>query len=449
MMRGAIDHYIDEVVMKVKAKEMRPQIQDELYDHLMTRMEEDIRNGIPREAAEADAVKQMGEPQETARRLNQVHKYRWPWMLWVLIGALLGLTVAAMYVYQMSASASGEYYFAAKQGINVFMGLLLLIAVCCIDYRKLLNKGPWIFGGMLAVNCYAEWSGWGLVKAVNGAKYILLDMTIGGLEIAINPLTLSPFIYLLGLYLWLSHHRSKDKAESARWMEWAVLGVSLIPIYFYLSAPRIFVLILYTAGLVLLYLKWVPIAKRKLITLCGMMMAGGGLTWLSSDIARIRFSRWLSMLGITSGADPYWNDTYQRIVTTIQEAGWFGQGMSIPLDIYGLYNDHLVLFIVHTFGWIGGIAFLAVFSAFIVLLLRLSGQVQHTIGRGIMQLGVTYLLLHTVVYLLGLVNVLPVSEGGFPLMSYGLSNMVPWMVILGLYCNVYIRKDRVPAYAVQ
>lgn len=436
-MRGAIDQYIEDVLMKIKAKEMRPEIREELYDHLMTRVEEDMRNGISREAAETDAVKQMGEPQETAHRLNKVHKYQWPWLLWVLIGAWMGIAIAGLYIYQLNDSSDMYAGMPARQGVFTVLGILVFATVCCIDYRKLLNKGHWIFAVVMGLILFSQWQG----TMVNGNRYYL---SAGAF--AVDVISFSPFFFLLGIYLWLSSVRRQDTTRVKR-MEWLIFFVSMTPLYVYMTLPRVFCLIMYSLGLLLIYSKWIRLSWPKLMTFGGIVLTGCTFMILSPHGAS-RFAVWLGSLGVQP--DPGYEDyMLQSILSTLQHAGWWGHGTASPLNIPYLYTDNMAVLIIHTYGWIGGILLFTVFGLLLATLLRLAGQVQDQIGRGIMYLGVTFMLLHTLVYLLGLFNLLPVSEGGFPLLSYGANGILAWMMILGLYCNVYIRKDRIPAYATQ
>lgn len=434
-MRGAIDQYIEDVVKKIRAKEMRSEIRDELYDHLMTRVEEDMRNGISRETAEADAVKQMGEPQETARRLNQVHKYHWPWTLWLLIGAWMGLAIAGLYIVQLNDSSQMFDGIVIKHSIFTLMGIIVFAAVCCIDYRKLLNKGHWIFAVMMGLILFAQWQG----VQVNGSRYFL-DVGVFFIDV----ISYSPFFFLLGIYLWLYSVRKQDTARSKR-MEWVILLVSMTPLYVYLTLPRVYCLTLYGLGLLLIYCKWIRLSWPKLISFAGIGLTGC-LFMILSPNGTERLMVWLSNLGVYAGQGEDY--ILQRILSTIQHAGWWGHGVSSPLDLPYLYTDNLIVLIIHTFGWLGGLFIFIIFGLLIAQLFRLAGSVQDQIGRGIMILGVTFMVLYTAIYVLGLFNLLPVNEGGLPLLSYGGSGILAWMTILGLYCNVYIRKDRVSAYAV-
>lgn len=432
---GAVDHFIQEVESRVKAREMLPFIRAELYDHIQSRVDDEMLLGTSRADAEAAAVRQMGEPLETARQLNKVHRARWPWLLWLLLVVWISISCFAMYIYEMSPS---DFYGLTLTNNHIYMmgiGIVFFMVICAIDYRKWLNKGKLLFILILASMVAAQMFG----MKVNGHTSINLGFTY------INIFSLSPFPLLLGLYLWYTQIQQHCASSEKKRKEWKMLLISMIPILFYVYELRFFAFMIYMIGLILLWSKWLRISWKRIGIYMGMLCIGGLSIAASSDYIQGRLKSWIEY-GIFQregrGGDFF---VYDQSRKALMEAGWLGHGLTETLHIPYLFTDNMMLFIVYTFGWIGGLFLLALFGLLIGVMFRLAANVKDELGRGIMRLAATYILLNAVLYLLGLANLIPLNGGGMPLMSYGsFGNTMLWMFVLGLFCSVYIRKDIIP-----
>ncbi|OPA74251.1 hypothetical protein BVG16_24295 [Paenibacillus selenitireducens] len=431
---GALDHFIQQVESKVKAREMYPLIRAELYDHMQSRVDEEIRLGASLADAEAAAVRQMGEPLETARQLNKVHRARWPWLLWLLLVVWISISCLTMYIYEMKPSDPYGLSLTTKHIYMMGIGMIFFMVICAIDYRKWLNKGMFILMLILATMVAAQMFG----MKVNGHTFLNL-----GFNTYINIFSLSPFPLLLGLYLWYTQIQQQSTSSLKR-KEWKLLFISMVPILFYVYELRFFAIMIYMTGLVLLWSKWLRISWKRIGIFIGMLCIGGLSLLASSDYIRRRLISWMEygiFQGEGKGGDSY---VYDQTRAALTEAGWLGHGLTDTLHIPYLFSENMTLFIIYTFGWIGGLLLLAVFGLLVGVMYRLAANVKHELGRGIMRLAATYMMLHAVLYILGLTNVIPLNGGGMPLLSYGGGNIILWMFVLGLFCNVYIRKDMIP-----
>ena len=80
--------YFSEVLREVKFSWDHDEIRQELEGHILDECEYLELKGITEEAAEAEALKRMGNPKKLGQMLNQAHN---PWIgrLWLLTNVLL------------------------------------------------------------------------------------------------------------------------------------------------------------------------------------------------------------------------------------------------------------------------------------------------------------------------------------------------------------------------
>lgn len=88
-----IDEYIDLVCKEIKNKRIRSSVSRELYDHLTELKEDYIAQGMDSLEAEIKSVRDMGDPQDTGRRLNVIHRHKPEWHLLIISLAIIILGV--------------------------------------------------------------------------------------------------------------------------------------------------------------------------------------------------------------------------------------------------------------------------------------------------------------------------------------------------------------------
>ena len=75
------EEYLSAVEEQIRCKKVRPMVRRELEDHIQDQRDAYISEGKIGREAEKLAVCQMGDPVETGRALDRIHRPRMEWML--------------------------------------------------------------------------------------------------------------------------------------------------------------------------------------------------------------------------------------------------------------------------------------------------------------------------------------------------------------------------------
>ncbi|WP_352418195.1 permease prefix domain 1-containing protein [Proteiniborus sp.] len=142
-----IDEYIDLVCKEIKNRRIRSSINRELYSHLTELKEDYIDQGMEPLEAELKSVRDMGDPQSTGQRLNEIHKHKPEWRLLITSIAIIVLGIIVQYIAFPNRAAyttitNGlasilvfvffyyvDYTFLLKYKSEAFVGAILLIAL--------------------------------------------------------------------------------------------------------------------------------------------------------------------------------------------------------------------------------------------------------------------------------------------------------------------------------
>ena len=88
MSRMKKEEYLRILAEQIRCKQARTQVTQEIRSHIEEQEEFYISEGLAREEAEAEAVKEMGDPVEAGAALDLVHRPRMTWGWIALVGGL-------------------------------------------------------------------------------------------------------------------------------------------------------------------------------------------------------------------------------------------------------------------------------------------------------------------------------------------------------------------------
>lgn len=421
--------YIEEICSKVKAKDIRPDIQDELLNHLEELIEARLSDEPDEDPDTATrwAIRQMGEPAEVAAGLNRVHKPRIPW---AMLGALGFLLIIALFVMDAltRAYASSEHpisqYSLLQQHIwNITLGLAVMFVISRIPYRRLLPYAGWLYVGIIALMGFA--SIWG--AEINGQTMYIF---IGGMTFNIYEISIYVFMVLSAVAL------SRSETNSWRDALRHFLLFTVVPIILYLFVPSSSMLILYGSAnmiLLLVYRRdwrwWIPQA--------GLLLIISGYLILVSDYVQRRVSAFFQ----PDSMDGY---LYRQIGEAIRTSSWQGRGVESLVDrLPFLHAESVLTFIIHSLGWSFGLLVLATVFLLLLQLTRAARLVRDTPGKMIISAIAILLTMHYIWSFAMTLGWLPVLSISTPFISYGGSATLAQSAAIGLIYAIYRRKDMV------
>ena len=85
--------YMETLKEQIQNKRARSLVAEEIRGHIEEQAKEYQAEGMSKEDAEREAVRQMGDPVETGCALNRIHRPAFPWKLFVLAVFLTGASM--------------------------------------------------------------------------------------------------------------------------------------------------------------------------------------------------------------------------------------------------------------------------------------------------------------------------------------------------------------------
>jgi len=350
---------------------------------------------------------------------------------WVLLAtalALIGLGLLTLWSLPTRSASGGASW---RQLSWVGVGLLALLAVASLDYRRLIRFAPAFYLG-----------GLGLLVTV-----LVIARPVAGARrwISLGPISLQPselfkLIFILTL-VWALTSRWRDQLP--RGVTLFSLGLLAIPVFLMARQPDL------GSALVLL-----PVLLAILI---GASVEFRLMGWLGAGALAAAPLTWFVLKGyqrerLLVFLDPF-RDPLGSAYNVIQARIAIGSGQLLGKGIRGATQSQLAflperhtdfIFAVFAEQW-GFVGCLVLIVGYALLLLRgfdIAATTRDPAGR-LLALGVTALLAAQTFINMGMVTgLLPIVGLPLPLMSYGGSSMVVSLMALGLLLSVRMRQFR-------
>ena len=348
---------------------------------------------------------------------------------WLLVGATLGLvTLSATTLATMSVSRAGDGV-AIRQLAWFGVGILALVVVASIDYRRLVQMAPLLYlGGLVALVAV-----FALGRTVSGARRWLL---IGPLSV--QPSEMFKLCFVL-MAVWLVTSRWAQPVGKIALI--LAAPVALIPAVLIVKQPDLGTALLLFPVLIALFVA----AGLRLRTLGGLVLAGVAalpLAWFAmKEYQRERILVFL---------DPF-RDPLGSAYNVIQAKIAIGSGQLLGKGVAGAtqsrlsflperHTDFIFAVFAETWGFVGCLVLLTCYALLLLRGFDIAASTREPVGR-LVALGVTALVATQVIVNVGMVTgLIPVVGIPLPFMSYGGSSMVVSMMALGLLLSVRMRQ---------
>lgn len=348
---------------------------------------------------------------------------------WVLLGIIVVLAgLSALTLSTLHVTRTGGTV-ALRQLAWFGIGLVALVAVVSVDYRRLVRAAPLLYvaglGGLVAIFFVG--------RTVSGARR----------WIALGPLSVQPSeIFKLCFVLMLVW------VLTSRWVQpvgKAALALT-VPI---IAVPAVLIVEQPDLGTALLLF---PILMALLVgaglhlrLLGGLILAGVAampLAWFAlKDYQRERILVFL---------DPF-RDPLGTAYNVIQAKIAIGSGQLLGKGVAGAtqsrlaflperHTDFIFAVFAETWGFVGCLVLLTCYAVLLLRGYEIAGAAREPVGR-LIALGVTTMVATQVLVNVGMVTgLLPVVGIPLPFMSYGGSAMLVSMMAVGLLLSVRMRQ---------
>ncbi|WP_150268156.1 FtsW/RodA/SpoVE family cell cycle protein [Paenibacillus tepidiphilus] len=430
---GAVDHYLDQVCSHIAARELHAEIRSELAAHMEDRIEEDLQAGYARAEAETRAIAQMGDPGAVGKELNKAHRPRMPWRLLGAVLLLAAISLLGMGSLQAGGFPSGNAFLPLqRQSIFTLLGAGLMLAGYYFDYRRFLKGSWWLYGAALFGIAFV--GRYGLMVNGERSRWVMLPFSF-----SVDVVALSTYVFAIAVAGIFMEEKAGGRLGNGRNML-KEAGIIFIPLPFYVLAGGLPELAVYLASVLLLYAwmsgKWLRTAGAVALTAA----AGIPYVW-SHDQMRARI---LGAVDYNINPDSS-GFVYKMLHETIQSAGWWGHGFGTAADklVYP-YADMLPAYMVHIFGWTGGLALIGAVLLLCAILRSVHRAVRDPYGQALI-LALSMVLAAQMIYGLSVLSgKMIIASLPFPFLSYG-GHVLFEYAALGLMMGIYRRKDIIPA----
>ena len=429
-----ISDFLNKVCGEIKYKGVHGNISTELQGHIYEIMENYIESGMDKDRAIQKAVEQMGDPIGIGKELNKTHRPKTEWSIILLIGAMVligGITLFS--VASDTASSINFDQFFKSYLVYTLIGIGVFVPCYFFDYTKLEKYSLYIFLSTI-------------IFLFASAKF--------GRQVIGLPLFLTSFSGLANKW---DTGSIKDMLK--------LLTLATLAIFVMIEASFATAILL-SAGFLIIITKAI-LNKGFKGNRKGFLFSiyGGGITlismlllWVNNAVGS-NYKATRLFIFLNPHLDP---DGAGYINLLLKEmlpgAKLFGKSDNLYLNHQGVNRivlpeantDLVFAYIVSAFGWIVGIITMIVIALTVTRMFLTIRKINHQYGRYLASAIVSVFSLQALANILMNTGMFPIYTGPFPIssfslpfISYGGTNFVINMALMGLLLSVYRRKDLV------
>jgi rod shape determining protein RodA len=361
---------------------------------------------------------------------------------WVLMAGIFGLMAIGLpTVYSTSRPfliglGSDPFGYTQRQLLFFIVGVGAMLVVMALDYQWFRERSKYLYGAGLGALVLVL----GLAKTTGGAK---LSFDLG--PVSIQPAEFAKAATLLFLAGYLADER-EDNISYPRFLGGLlIVGIptALILVQPDLGSASVFIAM--AMGVLLV----AGAEFRHIILVTALSVATGAAAVISGLVAKYQVER---LTGFVNQNSP--NKDLKDLVQQVKQAkraygngGLFGKGwLKGPLtnqrQIPVQWADFPATAIAEQFGMIGIAVLLAMFAVVLVRIWRTAHLSRDMLGTYICAGVFTMLLWHLFENVGMSLGIMPVTGIPLPMISYGGSSTVAFLMMLGLVQSVHMRRFR-------
>ena len=326
--------YLERIGEEIRWKRARPALLRELEDHALEQMDDCLAAGLTQEEAEQETLRQLGDPAEIGRQLDQLHR---PRPQWGLLAMTLLLTLAGMGL-QLALLWGHRDLDPGKLLMLAVLGMLALGVGYFANHMQLIRRSGAIYLGALALTALLLMAAPRTNHACYAAHYVTM---------------LYPAVFALVLC------RQREQG----WIGLLTALAAPVPMAAAIAlVPRQLDLLLLglTAGILLLtaaWKDWFRVGRRNgLLAVGALGLVGSGLLWPLRDPVLFRLS-----MALHPEQDPMgWGYMATAIRSALEGARLWGPGeLTGPwagMEYWSVVpesgQDAFLVTVLHRLGWV-------------------------------------------------------------------------------------------------
>lgn len=418
-----INEYVNSICSKVKNSKVHKEIKDEVTGHIEEIYEEYLSEGLSEDEAAEKAIAHMGDAVLVGRQFDKVHRETPEWSILFLTLIFSGFGLLTMYLIETNGLANGgSSSIFSKSTIGILVGTAVAVGMYFIDYRKIQDYSKYVYIGTVIGLLISIFFG----SPVNGRPWL----NIG--SIGINLFVLSPFLFIVALSGLLKDLKWKETNK-------AIYGfiLILVPPVLMLPGRSLSVIVFYSVAVIILLL--VSGAKFRYVSL----LIASGISIIMFYFINEPYRLKALLIFLHPEKDPrgtgYINTLLDKF---IHSAGLWGQGFTFSKRVLpSVQSEFVFTYIVYTFGWAAGILLAALILLFLIRISRIAFIVKDQYGKLLIS-GLTAIFAIEFLWnLLMNLGLAPITAVGLPFISYGNSQFIFNMAVIGLVSSIYKQKN--------
>ena len=354
-------------------------------------------------------------------------RFQMDWTIFLLIGSLAAVGLLNLYS-TTGQSVSGRFL---QQIYWFILGTSAFLVVATIDYRQYNHYGYWIYAG--------------------GVILLILTLLIGRRVkgstrwIGYGPLGLQPSeLIKIVVIITLAKYLHNDPSTEGRGLKDLAIPALLVgpPVALILAQPDLGTAML----VVLIFFSLMLMTKLKLrsfLVLLSSLVVIAPLTWafLLEDYQKRRFLSFLDPTADPTGAGYHLIQSLIAIGSGELTGKGYGQGTQSHLRFLPeTWTDFPFAVWAEEWGFVGSVVLLSLYLFLIIWSIGLARTARDRFAS-VLCMGVAVMFFWHVLINIGMVSgLLPIVGVTLPLVSYGGSSVLTFMIGAGLLMNVSIRR---------
>jgi len=426
-MEPEVKAFLDRVCGTVRAREQHADIRQELADHIEELQADRMAAGVPADEALREALRGMGDPLAIGRGLDQAHKPRVHWGILAMLAGLIAIAVLAMMnVQAIESDRVPALGYVNRKLVYLGLGLLVMTALWFLDYRIFKRWAEWLHAGSILLLLVLPFIG----VQVNGRT---MWLAVGGWSLD------GTTVALVGMLIALAG------MEPVR--DWSLRTGAIHLAYRFFLPMALFVMVPALVNAMYFFIGFAVQAwltrgsKKQFAAVIGVCVAPIVLLLGNSHAFMYRVYAFLDFRD-TNGVHYISHQSLEAIRT----AGWFGQGFAAGNDrLPYVYSDSWLPYFVYCFGWVAGLAFVALALMFIATLVSAAAGMKEIYARRLTAGIGAWLSVQFFLPVLMTLGWFPYVGVQLPIVSYGGLHTVLQFAALGLLLSAYRRRTMVRA----
>ncbi|MDD3397700.1 MAG: putative lipid II flippase FtsW [Clostridia bacterium] len=328
--------------------------------------------------------------------------------------------------YSAGVHLNNEYYFLIKQIIGVVLGLIALVALSLVNYRKLIKFKWWAVLASVVLLVLVFIPGIGVENY--GAR-----RWIGSSSLTFQPSEIAKFVLVFFCSIHLSENYEKIKNFKTLLPMLAVGGAFCLLV---ILEPNMSITI--CMALILFIMLFLGGLSKKHF----YFMAGAGAVAVPVLILLEPYRIKRIMAFLNPWASPQ-GEGFQLIQSlyALGSGGLFGVGLFASRQKYLFLpfaeSDFIFAIMGEEIGFFGCVAVLSVFAMLIILLIKIARSVSDRYGSLLVAGVASVIAVQTLLNVAVVTGSIPPTGLTLPFISAGSSSLIVFMGAIGLCLNVY------------